>query len=86
MGIEYVIAKEDDFVTTDQINRYLNDYPGNITSYLSLFKQRFLAADIASLFDQIKKLKVLVIGDTIIDEYQFCSAIGRRWRRCTYPE
>ena len=77
MGIEYVIAKEDDFVTTDQINRYLNDYPGNITSYLNLFKQRFLAADIAALFDQIKKLKVLVIGDTIIDEYQFCSAIGK---------
>lgn len=77
LGIEYVVAKEDDFTTTDQINRYLSNFSDDIYSYLNLFKQRYSSADFALLFEQFEKLKVLVIGDTIIDEYQFCSAIGK---------
>ncbi len=77
LGIEYVVAKEDDFTTTDQINRYINSFSDDIYSYLNLFKQRFSIVDFARLLEQIEKLKVLVIGDAIIDEYQFCSAIGK---------
>ncbi len=77
LGIEYVVAKEDDFTTTDQINRYLSNFADDTYVYLDLFKQRYSIADFARLFEQIEKLKVLVIGDTIIDEYQFCSAIGK---------
>jgi len=76
LGIEYVTVKENDFTSTDQINRYFNSFSADIDSYLSLFKQRFSIADFERLFEQIEKLKVLVIGDTIIDEYQFCSAMG----------
>ena len=77
LGIEYVVAKEDDFTSTDQINRYLSNFADDTYAYLDLFKQRYSIADFARLFEQIEKLKVLVIGDTIIDEYQFCSAIGK---------
>ncbi len=77
LGIEYVVAKEDDFTTTEQINRYLNSFPHDTHAYLNLFKQRYSVADFERLLEQIKKLKVLVIGDTIIDEYQFCTAIGK---------
>ena len=27
--------------------------------------------------DKLKKLKVLVIGETIIDQYVFCEALGK---------
>ena len=77
LGIDYLVAEEDDFTTTDQINRYLSNFSDDIYSYLNLFKQRYSVADFARLLEQIAKLKVLVIGDTIIDEYQFCSAIGK---------
>jgi len=77
LGVEYVVAKEDDFTSTDQINRYLRSLSGDTYSYLDLFKRRYSIADFQRLFEQIEKLKVLVIGDTIIDEYQFCSAIGK---------
>ena len=77
LGIEYVVAKEDDFATTDQINRYLSNFSDDIFSYLDFFKQRYSIADVARLVEQTEKLKVLVIGDTIIDEYQFCSALGK---------
>jgi cytidyltransferase-like protein len=77
LGIELVVAKEDNSVSTDQINRYLSNFSDDNYSYLELFKQRYSSADFERLFEQIEKLKVLVIGDTIIDEYQFCSAIGK---------
>jgi len=76
LGIEYVVAKEDNFTSTDQINRYLSNFADDTYVYLDLFKQRYSIADFAPLFEKIEKLKVLVIGDTIIDEYQFCSAMG----------
>ena len=77
LGIEYVVAKEEDFSSTDNINRYLRNFSDDTYVYLSLFKQRYPIANFVRLFEQIEKLKVLVIGDTIIDEYQFCSAIGK---------
>jgi len=67
LGIEYVVAKEDNFTTTDQINRHLSNFAEDVYSYLNLFKQRYSIADFAPLFEQIEKVKVLGIGDTIID-------------------
>lgn len=77
LEIEFIVAKEDNFTTADQINRYLRNYSDNVVTYLNLFKQRYSLYDLLQLFKQVKKLKVLVIGDTILDEYQFCSAIGK---------
>ena len=77
LGIEYVVAKEDDFSSSDQINRYLSNFSDDTYSYVGLFKQRYSISAFELLFEQIEKLKVLVIGDSIIDDYQFCSAIGK---------
>ena len=60
LGIEFVVAKENDFTTTDQINRYLSNFPDNILTYLNLFRQRYKVADFARLLEKIEKLKVLV--------------------------
>ena len=32
---------------------------------------------IKNTFNKIKKLKVLVVGETIIDQYNFCEALGK---------
>ena len=77
IGIQYVIAKEDSFSTTEQINRYLSNFSENVLNYIHLLKQRYTKDDLLGSLDQLKKLNVLVIGDTILDEYHFCSAIGK---------
>jgi len=77
MGIQYVIAKEDSFFTTEQINRYLNNFSENVLNYLYLFKQRYSKDELLNTLEQLQNLNVLVIGDTILDEYHFCSAIGK---------
>jgi len=45
--------------------------------YLNSIKSKIKIADIVPFFDKFKNLKVLVIGDTIIDEYIFVHPKGR---------
>jgi cytidyltransferase-like protein len=77
LGIEVVVAKENGFYSTDQINRYLSSFSENIMSYIRLFKQRYSIEDVIGPIEKIKKMKIMVIGDTILDEYQYCHAIGK---------
>src|SRR2546422_10280077 len=46
-------------------------------SYLEQFRARHTQEEIVGCLQAIRKLKVLVIGESIIDEYQFCSVMGK---------
>lgn len=76
-GVKRVVMQEDDFSSTIQINRYFSDLPDEIQKYMALFKQRYTIEDLMQVLDAMSDLKVLVIGDTIIDDYQYCTAIGK---------
>ena len=65
------------FSSTNLINRYLTDFPKEIGKYLAVFRQRYELEEILAVVDRMASLKVLVIGDTILDEYQYCTAIGK---------
>lgn len=73
------IAYTDDihFSSTDIINRFLKTLPEEVEEYLNIFLHRFTKEDILKTIENMKNLKVLVIGDTILDEYQYCEAIGK---------
>ncbi len=73
------LAFTDDIVfsSSNLINRYLSSFPVEIDSYLRLFRKRFELDGILKVLDEMSSLNVLVIGDTILDEYQYCSAIGK---------
>jgi bifunctional ADP-heptose synthase (sugar kinase/adenylyltransferase) len=43
---------------------------------LSVFRRRYSEADLLQTLDAMSKLKVLVLGDTILDDYHYCSVIG----------
>ena len=45
--------------------------------YLNIFKNKFSSEEIISIIDSLKDLKVLVIGDCILDEYVFCDVMGK---------
>lgn len=65
------------FSSSNLINRYLSTFSEEVESYLTLFRNRYSLTDILDIFDRMAKLNVLVIGDTILDEYQYCNAIGK---------
>ena len=48
-----------------------------LLNYIYLFKERHTEDALLLLLDQLQSMKILVIGDTILDEYQYCAAIGK---------
>lgn len=77
IGVEVLKVKEDEMVSTAQINRYIKSLPLDIRTYIDQFQRRFEIATLLQTVEAMKELSVLVIGDTIIDEYQYCTAIGK---------
>jgi rfaE bifunctional protein kinase chain/domain/rfaE bifunctional protein nucleotidyltransferase chain/domain len=73
------LAHTDDihFSSSGLINRYLSGFSDEVQDYLSVFSQRYKRDQIFQTIDNMAKLNVLVIGDTILDEYQYCEAIGK---------
>ena len=45
--------------------------------FLKNIKKKFELNDIIQIFEQFKKLKILVLGEVILDQYQFCDTIGK---------
>jgi rfaE bifunctional protein kinase chain/domain len=77
IGTELVFIDDIVFSSTNLINRYLSNWSEEINEYLGLFRQRSSLDEILDIIESMSRLKVLVIGDTILDEYQFCEAIGK---------
>lgn len=65
------------FSSSGLINRYLSGFSEEVHDYLNVFRQRYQRDQILQTIDNMAKLNVLVIGDTILDEYQYCEAIGK---------
>ncbi len=73
--IEY--TEDVTFSSSQVINRQLSSFPDETQKYLQSFSRRHSSDAIIGELDKLRKLKVLVIGEAIIDEYQYTSAIGK---------
>ncbi len=65
------------FSSSKLINDYLDAYPPRTVKYLKAMNKRYPIDYIIESIESLKKLKVLVVGDTIIDEYHYCSPMGK---------
>jgi len=65
------------FSSSKLINDYLDAYPPRTVKYLKAMAKRYPIDHIVESLEALKKLKYLVIGDTIIDEYHYCSPMGK---------
>jgi len=63
--------------SSSKLSSDFRDLPIEVKSYLDNIKKRFSLNSIEGLFNEISKLKVLVIGEPIIDEYIFVKTKGR---------
>jgi rfaE bifunctional protein nucleotidyltransferase chain/domain len=59
------------------LNKYLSPFDEATEEYLQELRQRFTLDDILTQIERFASLKVLVVGEAIIDEYYSCSAIGQ---------
>lgn len=61
---------------TPLLNHYINPYPEDVLAFLDDFKKRYSFKEIINFLEQLKKLKVMVIGEAIIDQYDFVKPMG----------
>ncbi len=65
------------FSSSHLLNSYIDAYPPQTTKFLRALKKRFSADDVIHSLEKVKKLKALVIGDAIIDQYHYCNPMGK---------
>jgi rfaE bifunctional protein nucleotidyltransferase chain/domain len=65
------------FSSSALINTYFAPYPQEAKEFLLKFRKHYTPNNIISALQQIRNIKILVIGDIIIDEYHYCVGIGK---------
>jgi cytidyltransferase-like protein len=77
VGGEIVFTDELTFSASNLAIHHLGLHSEEVSTFLTAFSQRHAAHEVLGYLDSARDLKVLVIGETIIDEYQYCTAIGK---------
>lgn len=77
VGGNVVFTDDITFSSSSLINQFFPSFPPGVMQYLSHFKKKFNSSDIFSCINASQQLKVAVIGESIIDEYVFCDAMGK---------
>lgn len=60
-----------------QNGKILPAFPKEVSEYLEGISSRYSSNDVLQYLKDSKSLKVLVVGEAIIDEYQYCEGIGK---------
>ena len=72
-----VFTEELTFSSSRLINKSTEFYSPNQKKIVNKITKKFNFKEIKGLVDKFDKLKILVIGETIIDQYNFCETIGK---------
>jgi rfaE bifunctional protein nucleotidyltransferase chain/domain len=77
VGGEVAFTEDIVYSSSGLINQYLSPYPDAVKDYLATFAGRYSAHEVLAPLRAAEDLRVLVVGETIIDEYTYCEAIGK---------
>lgn len=65
------------FSSSNLINRFFDQDASRIAPFMDEFKKRFSLSDVIDSVESLSDLKVLVVGDAILDEYQYVALLGQ---------
>ena len=65
------------FSSTELINRHLNVFEPHIRDHLDSLRRDGGLGDMVDLLDRVKDYHVVLVGDAIIDEYQYVLPMGK---------
>lgn len=77
VGGQLTFTKDIVFSSSTLLNRFFSPFDQEVISYLDQLKSKYQSNDILKYFEGSKKLKVLVVGEAIIDVYHYGEAIGK---------
>lgn len=76
-GGRICFTNEITFSSTELLNSHFDVYPDEAQVFLKNLRQRFSAGEVIRQLDSLRGLRVLVVGETIIDEYHYCQPMGK---------
>ena len=65
------------FSSSNLLNNFVKIHSDQQRKYLSKIRNKFSFKDIKNIFSNFFSIRVLVVGETIIDKYVFCEALGK---------
>lgn len=76
-GGRVVFSRDITFSSSSLINQHLDVFDPELRHYLAEARERGIEAKITVALDKVSELKVLIVGDAIIDEYQYVDTMGK---------
>ncbi len=77
VGGRIVFTNDVTFSSSSLINKYLPSLPEEVCNYLYDFRKRYKSQEIIRFLEGARLLKVLVVGEAIVDEYEYCEVLGK---------
>lgn len=76
-GGKIVFTEDITFSSSNLLNRHFPSFPKEVSEYLAAFSVRHPTDDVLRYLKDAKDLKILLVGETIIDEYEYCETMGK---------
>ena len=76
-GGRIVFTRDVTFSSSSLVNRYFDIYDPPLRDYLQQVRDSGGADRLLGLIDSVQDMHVVLVGDMIIDEYQYVSALGK---------
>lgn len=77
VGASLVFTEDITFSSSNLINRHFSHLPEEADRFFEGFRKRHGPQDVIEYLHGAQPLRVLVVGETIIDEYQYCQTMGK---------
>ncbi|MCX6268206.1 MAG: PfkB family carbohydrate kinase [Bacteroidetes bacterium] len=77
VGGSILFTEEIAFSSSTLVNAHFSPYDEKVQNYMHNLKGKFSSEEVISYINALKDVNVLVIGDTIIDEYHYCLPLGK---------
>jgi rfaE bifunctional protein nucleotidyltransferase chain/domain len=77
VGGELLFTDDIVFSSSALLNRYGPPLPASTAEFLDSYRDQASFQDIRRTFEDLRRLRVVVVGETIIDEYQYCETMGK---------
>jgi len=77
VGGRIVFTDEITYSSSHLINQHLEVYPPETVKYLKAITRQYSVDGVIQKLGELKRLKILVIGDAIIDQYHYCRPMGK---------
>lgn len=76
-GGKIIFTEDITFSSSNLLNRHFPSFSKEVSEYLAAFSVRHPTDKILSYLKAASDLKVLLVGETIIDEYEYCEVMGK---------